>query len=98
MFTQKQLERYADVLMWGLKTARRKPFKSNDIVLVRFDADALPLAEQVYKVLVAARLNPIIRLNPTKKMQISFYELAGGSQLDFIAPGDIAFTMRAPKG
>ena len=89
MFTKKQLERYADVLMWGLKTARHRRFKKDDTVLLRFDADALPLAEQVYNVLVAARLNPIIRLNPTKKMQLSFYELANGSQLDFIAPGEI---------
>ena len=88
MLTTKQLERYANVLMWGLKTARRTRFDKNDSVLLRFDADALPLAEQVYKTLVTAKLNPIIRMNPTKSMQINFYELAKGSQLDFISPGE----------
>ena len=88
MFTAKQLERYAEVLMWGLKTARRSRFERNDAVLIRFDADALPLAEQVYKLLVSAKMNPIIRMNPTKTMQLSFYEIAKGNQLDFISPGE----------
>jgi len=36
MFTDKQLERHADVLWWGLSTARRSPFKKDDIVLLRY--------------------------------------------------------------
>ena len=87
MFTDKQLERYAQVLMWGLRTARRKRFKRNDAVLIRMDAPALPLAEKLYAALVAARLNPVIQLNPTEKMQRSYYELAKPAQLDFVAPG-----------
>ena len=41
----KQLERYADVLLWGLETARHKKFKRGDVVLIRYDWPALPLAE-----------------------------------------------------
>jgi aminopeptidase len=89
VFTRTQLERYAEVLMWGLKTARRNRYKNDDAVMIRFDADALPLAEQVYKVLVASKLNPILRLNPTRNMQVSFFKLAGAKQLDFIGPGDL---------
>ena len=91
MFTDKQLERYAQVLIWGLKTARRKRFKSGDTVVIRFDADALPLAEHLHAILVSARLNPIIRLNPTANMQRRFYELAKPSQLDFVAAGKTQF-------
>lgn len=48
MFTEKQLSRYADVLLWGLQTARnRKPAK-NDLVLLRFDLAAVRLAEILY--------------------------------------------------
>jgi len=89
VFTRTQLERYAEVLMWGLETARRKRLNNNDAVLIRFDADALPLAEQVYKAVVAHKLNPILHLNPTRDMQLSFFKLAGEKQLDFIEPGDI---------
>jgi aminopeptidase len=34
MLTDKQLDRYADVLLWGLKTARKTPLKKNDIVVL----------------------------------------------------------------
>ena len=30
MLTEKQLDRYADVLLWGLKTARTGKYKKND--------------------------------------------------------------------
>ena len=52
MFTEKQLDRYADALLWGLKTARTKTFKKNDIVLIRYDLPAVRLAEIVYAKLV----------------------------------------------
>lgn len=88
MFTEKQLQRYAEVMFWGLRTARRKRFRRNDSVLIRFDADALPLAERLHAVLTAAGLNPIIRLNLTAGMQRSFFSLAKPQQLDFIAAGE----------
>ena len=46
--TAEQTERYADVLLWGLRTSRTRPFKVGDIVTLRFDHAALPLAEVVY--------------------------------------------------
>ncbi len=33
MFTIKQLERYADVLWWGLTTAKKAPFKKKILYL-----------------------------------------------------------------
>ena len=41
MFTSQQLERYADVLLWGMQKARTKSFKKGDIVLVRFNQRAI---------------------------------------------------------
>ena len=41
MLTDTQLKRYADVLLWGLRTARGTPFKRGDIVLIRFNFDAV---------------------------------------------------------
>ena len=48
MFTIKQLQRYADVLWWGLTTARTSPFQKNDIVVIRYNKPAVELAEILY--------------------------------------------------
>ena len=43
MLTEKQLDRYADILVWGLRTSRTTTLKRNDIFLIRFDLPALRL-------------------------------------------------------
>ena len=47
MFTTKQLHRYADVLWWGLTTARKSPYKKNDIIAIRYNRPAVELAEKI---------------------------------------------------
>jgi aminopeptidase len=37
MLTEKQMDRYADALLWGLKTARKTKYQKNDIVIIRFN-------------------------------------------------------------
>jgi len=88
MFTETQLDRYADVLLWGLKTARTQRFKKNDIVLIRSDKPALRLAEIVYAKLLDMGLNPVQRLNLTTTMELDFYQLSNNPQLVFQPPGD----------
>ena len=88
MLTQTQLKRYAEVLLWGLKTARSKPFKKGDIILVRFNLDAIRLAEIVESRLLEMGMNPVRRLNPTPNMEKSFFQLANGKQLVFDPPGE----------
>ncbi len=90
MFTPEQLARYADVLLWGLSTSRSQAYGPGDIVLVRFDLDALPLAETIHHRLVSMGLNVIPRLNLTPAMEKAFYSLSGEDQLSFLAPGDEA--------
>ena len=48
MLTEKQINRYADVLLWGLQTARNRKAAEKDLVLVRFDLKAVRLAEILY--------------------------------------------------
>jgi aminopeptidase len=45
MFTEIQLERYAEVLLWGLKTARKGSLNQGEIFLVRYNLPAIKLAE-----------------------------------------------------
>ena len=88
MFTEEQLQRYAHILIWGLKTARTAPFRKNDIVLIRFDRPGIDLMEILYDMLLAEGFHPVTRMLATPNMETSFYTRAGSRQLTFIAPGD----------
>ncbi len=88
MLTDTQLRRYADVLLWGLKTARSKPMKKGDVILVRFNLDAIRLAEMLERRLLEMGMNPVRRLNPTPVMEQNFFRLANRRQLVFDPPGD----------
>jgi len=86
--TTEQMEKYADVLLWGLRTARTLPFKSGDIVTLRFDQAALPLAELLYGRLVDSKLHAVPRMTLTPRMEFDFYDKASRGQLIFQPPGD----------
>jgi aminopeptidase len=88
VLTEKQLKRYADVLLWGLQTAKSRRIARNDIVLVRFDLAAVRLAEILFAKLLEAGAHPIMRLNPTATMERDFYSLANSKQLVYIPPGE----------
>ena len=88
MLTEKQLNRYADVLIWGLQTARSRRIARNDIVLVRFDLAAVRLAEILFAKLLEAGAQPLMRLNPTAAMERDFYTLANSKQLVYVPPGE----------
>lgn len=88
LLTEIQLQRYVDVLLWGLKTSRHKKFKKNDIILIRYDFKAQRLAEMLYARILELGLQPIQRANATSHMEHSFYSLSQNRQLSFIPPGD----------
>ena len=92
MFTERQLERYADILLWGLKTARTARFKQGDIVLIRFDKPAIRLAEILYAKLLDMGLNPVQRMNHTTTMELDFYKRSNSKQLVFTPPGDASLS------
>jgi aminopeptidase len=88
MFTKKQLERYADVLWWGLTTARSSPFKKDDIILIRYHRPAIQLAEVLFGRLLKAGYHPVQRMSPTTRMERQFYQLSNNRQLVFLPPGE----------
>ena len=63
MLTKAKLDRYSDVLIWALKTARKEKYRRRDIVLVRYDLPALKMAEIVQGKLLDMGLNPVLRAN-----------------------------------
>jgi aminopeptidase len=88
MFTEKQLEKYADVLLWGLKTARSRKFKKNDIVLIRYNTPAIRLGEILFAKLLDMGIHPVQRINPSVDMEKSFFERSNPRQITFQTPGE----------
>ena len=88
MFDKETLEKYADVLFWGLSTARKDSFKKGDVILVQYDPAALNLAEILYRKVLERGMYPIQRMGLTNAMEHSFYEMASASQLKYLPPGD----------
>ncbi len=89
MFTKELLEKYADVMIWGLTTARRTTggeFKKGDVILLRYQLDSLKLAEIVYRKLLEKEFHVIAKMSGTPKMEFDFYDVANEDQLKFLGP------------
>lgn len=90
--TPAQTEKYADVMIWALQTARRNgKYKKYDTVFLRTDIHAMPLAHAIYKKLIAKRFHVVVRFNQPEPFVTDFYKLADNKQLDFMAPGELEF-------
>ena len=83
----RDLENYAEVLLWAAETSRREPFRNGDIVVVRYDVPALRLVEVLYSRLIDAHLRPVPVANPTPYMEAELYLNSSFGQLTFSAPG-----------
>jgi aminopeptidase len=88
VLTDIQLDRYADVLLWGLKTARKGRFRKGDVVLLQYETAAIKLAEVLYAKLIDMGMNPVQRPVWTCTMEQTFYERSKGRQLFFVPPGE----------
>ena len=98
MFTKAQIEKYADILLWGLRTSRKEKYKKNDIILVRYDLGALPLAESLHRKILRAGMHPVLRMGLTAKMETQFFENANNTQLTFQSPGEQALCKHVNGG
>ncbi len=92
MFSPEELSEYARLLLWGLERARGAPLRKSEPVLVRFDAPALPLAEEVYARLIERGLFPLARMLPTARMERDMYEAANRRRLSTLPPGEKELT------
>ncbi|MDD5655659.1 MAG: aminopeptidase [Elusimicrobia bacterium] len=88
MFSFRQLDRYAEVMLWGLEAERKRPLRPYDTVVIRLNLDALPLAEAVHRKLVARRLNVVLRWQPSPAIERDFYALSDRRQRTSLAAGE----------
>lgn len=82
------IEKYSQVLLWGLKTARKGRFNKGDIILIRYDRAALRLAEILYKRILGMGMHPVLRMGLTWRMEFDFFQKADRNQLVFQPPGE----------
>ncbi len=105
MLSDNQLNKYADVLFWGLTTARKQPFRKKDIILIQYEPPALKLAEILYAKTLDRGMYPVQRMGVTYVMEHAFFQRSKNDQLVFITPGDKElfqkvngrFFLRAPE-
>ena len=88
MLTERECQRYAEVMLWALQTAKTRRFRKGDVVAIRFGLPALALAERVFEGLLEMGLNPVPRPLPNARMERSFFMRADRRQLVFVAPGE----------
>ena len=88
MLTDIQLERYTDVLLWGLRTSRAGKYRKGDVILIRSDLAAVRLAERLFAKILDMGMHPILRMGLTSDMERVFYEKANNRQLIFEPPGE----------
>jgi len=90
IYSSEQLEKYADALIWGLKTARTG-FKKYDAILIRCDLEGRELGEVVHRKLVRAGYNVTFRFIMNPRLERDFYEFSDDRQRAFVAAGDKEF-------
>jgi aminopeptidase len=88
LLTERQMEKYCDVLLWALKKARKERFKKNDVVIIRYDLGAVKMAEILQAKLLDTGINLIPRMGLTSTMERNFFDKANTKQLVFQAPGE----------
>jgi aminopeptidase len=72
----------------GLKHPAVADSKKKDIVLIRYNIPANPLAEIVYAKLLGRGMNPVLRVGLTASMERKFFKLANNKQIVFQPPGE----------
>jgi len=95
VFDDKTLEKYADVLLWGLKTARgasKGKYEKGDIISVAvenfLDPSSMKLAEFLMAKILMKGMHPIIDFLKPPTMELCFYKnIIDNIQLKFVSPG-----------
>ncbi|MCK9363056.1 MAG: aminopeptidase [Syntrophales bacterium] len=88
ILSEEYLKRYADVLVWGLETARKGRYRKGNIILIQYDRAALRLAELLYEKIISRGMHPVQRSSLSPAMELSFFEKSGAGQLVFLPPGE----------
>lgn len=88
MYSELDLEKYAQVAFWALSRARGKAFKKSALIEIRYDLPGLPLAEALVALLHEEGLMPLPRAKPSAAMRRAFLAQANVKRLSMEIPGE----------
>ncbi len=81
------MRQYSKVLLWALENQKGAKLKNRDIVVIRYDHLATPLAESLYALMIEEHLYPVVEIAPTPGMKAELYINSSYGQLMFSPPG-----------
>jgi len=84
MLNDKELRQYANVLLWGLETARQQDFQKGDVVRILFNRMSYPLVDKIYSRCIKRGYNVITAVMPSPNMEKSFFDFADDDQLNWL--------------
>ncbi len=82
------LEKYAELLLWAVNLSRTRPLSKSDLVQIRYDLPALPLAEALSWKLNDSGQVPVPRAEPSPNMDHFFLKKANNKRLGLEIPGE----------
>jgi aminopeptidase len=87
LFTDSELEKYADVMIWGIKKARKNELLKNSFIEIKYDYEAVFLAEKLYEKLILEGYNPLLKSLKTPFTEKIFFEKGDTAQIEAVEPG-----------
>ncbi|OEU70348.1 MAG: peptidase M29 [Desulfovibrio sp. S3730MH75] len=87
LFPYEDLRQYSKELVWGLEKQLNAKFKNRDIVIIKYDSLAAPLAEALFALLIEIHLHPVMETALTPAMKAELYINSSYGQLTFFPPG-----------
>lgn len=89
--TDSHLDKYADILAWGLAVSRSKSYKPYDVILLRYENEGLPLVERLFKKLVEKKFHVVTRAMMNPEMEKDFFMHTDIKQRKFIGDWETSF-------
>lgn len=86
MFTEKQLDNYAEALLWGICKQRKSDFKEGDVVMIKSRTPGMPLVEVLYRKVLQRGWQPVVRILGTDTMEVDYFTYAKDHHLDWLPP------------
>ena len=86
MFTEKQLDNYAEALLWGLCKQKKDEFKAGDIIMIKASSPAMALVECLYRKVLQRGWQPVVKILPTEIMEVDYFTYAKDYHLDWLPP------------
>ncbi len=87
LFPYEDLRQYSKVLIEALELQRKTPFENRDIIIIKYDNIASPLAEALFALLIEKHLHPVMETALTPAMKAELYINSSYGQLTFFPPG-----------